>query len=241
MSPIWLHGRATAAQNQPEKPRRAGAEQSRAADKNRGLLVPAEFYHLAGPADPNAPQQQPPHINAPHSSCCVCSIYSCVWLGAFRRICSHGQSVSWVFSVTRPHENMLLLSWMMVQYIERVLCECVGFIFLNIFNQIPLASLYISLLLRHCTSRRIGWYTDQHRIWIKKLCICHVTGTEWAQPNWIGASVCLIPAEEPWVQVLINGREGASPLLWREQWFVCVKHHFDTHLFKNKSFCQKTE
>lgn len=104
-------------------------------------------------------------------------------------------------------------------------CECVGFIFLNIFNQIPLPSLYIALLLRHCTSRRKGRYTDQHYIWIKKLHICHVTGTEWAQPDWIGASVCLIPAEEPWV--------------WREQRFGCVKHHFDTHLFKKKIFLPK--
>lgn len=50
-----------------------------AVDKNRGLLVPVEFYHLEGPADPNAPQHQPQHINAPHSSCCVSvCIYLCV-------------------------------------------------------------------------------------------------------------------------------------------------------------------
>lgn len=71
---------ATAAQNQPEKPRRARTEQGRGADKNRGLLVPAEFYHLAGPADPNAPQQQPQHINAPAPffMLCVQHVFVCV-------------------------------------------------------------------------------------------------------------------------------------------------------------------
>lgn len=96
--PIWLHGQAVCI-NRQEMP--SCHPLLFGADKNRGLFVSSEFYHLAGPADPNAPQQQPQHINAPHSSCSVCvcvcvQLFACgVWMAAFRRMCSC--IVSWVF------------------------------------------------------------------------------------------------------------------------------------------------
>lgn len=76
-----------------------------------------------------------------------------------------------------------------------------------------------------------GWSSigDQPSTLINMLHILHVTRTEeWAQPDWIAASVSLIPPEELWDQVLINGTEDTSSLLWRSSISVCMKHCFDT-------------
>lgn len=63
-----------------------------AADMNRRLFVPAEFYHLAGPVDPNAPTTATTAYKCtPFFVVCVCvrelaSQRVCsVWLVAFRR------------------------------------------------------------------------------------------------------------------------------------------------------------
>lgn len=109
-------------------------------------------------------------------------------------------------------------------------CPFHSYSFLSYFRQYTIKEMHNS---HHMCN---GWSSidDQPSTLINKLHILHVTRTEeWAQPDWIAASVSLIPPEELWDQVLINGTEDTSSLLWRSSISVCMKHCFDTATQQN--------